>query len=76
MTTIPQIEATIETLPAQDFFTLLGWMADRHLAVLSSAEFEAPELEAAMLAALDSPRHSVDDAFFDGIRAAARQAPR
>jgi hypothetical protein len=76
MATIPQIEASIETLPAQDFFALLGWMTDRHLTVLASAEFEAPELEEAMLAALDSPRHPLNDEFFEGIRAAGRQPPR
>ena len=76
MSTIAQIEASIETLPAQDFLTLLGWMEERHLKVLTSAEFEVPELEAAMLKALDGPRHPVNDALFDGIRAAARQSPR
>ena len=76
MSTIAQIEASIETLPEQDFFALLGWMADQHLKVLSSAEFESPELEAAMLQALDSPRHPVNDELFAGIRTAARQTPR
>lgn len=33
-----------------------------------SVDFEAPELEEAMLAALDSRRHSVNDELFDQIR--------
>ncbi len=76
MSTITQIEASIETLPKQDFFVLLGWMADQHLTVLSSAEFELPELEKAMLQALNSPRHPVNDEFIASIRTGARQTPR
>ena len=76
MSTIAQIEASIETLPTQDFFALLGWMADQHLKVLSSAEFESPELEEAMLRAIESPRHPVNDELFTDIRTAARQPPR
>ena len=74
MPSIAQIEESIETLPAADFFSLLGWMAERHLAVLASGEFEAPELEAELLRSLDSPRHAVDEAFFDSIRAEAAKA--
>lgn len=74
MPSIAQIEESIETLPAAEFFSLLGWMAERHLAVLASGEFEAPELEAELLKSLDSPRHVVDDAFFDSIRAEAAKA--
>ena len=74
MPSIAQIEESIETLPVADFFLLLGWMAERHLAVLASSEFEAPELEAELLKSLDSPRHAVDDTLFDGIRAEAVKA--
>ena len=74
MPSIAQIEESIETLPAAEFFSLLGWMAERHLAVLASGEFEAPELEAELLRSLDSPRHAVNDALFDGIRAEAARA--
>ena len=76
MSTIAQIEASIETLPKQDFLNLLGWMADQHLRVLSSADFEAPELEQALLKSIDSPRHPVNDELFAGIRTAARQTLR
>ena len=74
MPSIAQIEESIETLPAAEFFSLLGWMAERHLAVLASGEFEAPELEAELLKSLDSPRHAVDGVFFDGIRTEAARA--
>ena len=76
MPAIPQIEASIETLPAQDFFTLLGWMAERHLKVLGSPEYEAAELEEAMDAALDSPRHPLNDEFFAGLRSTVQQSPQ
>lgn len=68
MPSVAQIEESIQTLPASEFFSLLGWMAERHLAVLASGEFEAPELEAELLKSLDSPRHVVNEAFFDGIQ--------
>lgn len=74
MSTITQIEESIETLPASEFFTLLGWMTDQHLKVLTSDGFEAPELEASLLQSIDSPRHPVNDALFDDIRALANQA--
>ena len=74
MPSVAQIEETIKTLPAAEFFSLLGWMAERHLTVLASGEFEAPELEAELLKSLDSPRHAVDESLFDGIRAAAAKA--
>ena len=74
MPSVAQIEESIETLPAAEFFSLLGWMAERHLTVLASGEFEAPELEAELLKSLDSPRHAVDESFFDGIRAGAAKA--
>lgn len=74
MPSIAQIEESIETLPAADFFSLLGWMAERHLAVLASGEFEAPELEAELLKSLDSPRHAVDATFFDSVRATSKSA--
>jgi hypothetical protein len=75
MSGISQIEAAIQSLPADDFFTLLGWMSDRHLEVLSNGEFESPELEAALLKSLDGPRHPVDDTLFADIRNRAR-APK
>ena len=76
MSAVAQIEASIQSLPAHEFFTLLGWMAERHLAVLSSGEFESAELEAALLKSIDSPRHPVTDSLFDGIRAQARETTR
>ena len=74
MPSVAQIEKSIETLPAAELFSLLGWMAERHLAVLASGEFEAPELEAELLKSLDSPRHAVDESFFDAIRTSAAKA--
>jgi hypothetical protein len=74
MPTVAQIEAFIQTLPTGEFFALLGWMSERHLEVLSSGDFEAPELEAALLKAIDSPRHLVNDALFEDIRALSAQA--
>jgi|694.fasta_scaffold87980_6 hypothetical protein len=74
MSTIAQIEASIQTLPAGDFFALLGWMAERHIEVLSAGDFEPPELESALLKAIDSPRHLMDDALFNEIRVMSAQA--
>jgi len=74
MSAIAQIESSIQTLPQQDFFTLLGWMTERHLQVLSSATFESPELEEALLQSIDSPRHPVNDELFEGIRARRLEA--
>ena len=74
MSTVAQIESSIQRLPADDFFTLLGWMTERHLEVLTSGDFEAPELEASMLSAIDSPRHTLNDNFLDGVRALSAKA--
>jgi hypothetical protein len=74
--TVTQIEESIQTLPAKDFFDLLGWMTERHLEVLASDEFEAPELEAELLKALESPRHVINDNLFDEIRAIAANASK
>jgi len=69
MNTVAQLEASIQRLPAGDFFTLLDWMAERHLEVLATGDFEAPELETALLAAIDSPRHKLNDPLLEGVRA-------
>lgn len=69
MNTVAQLEASIQRLPAEDFFTLLDWMAERHLEVLATGDYEAPELETALLAAIDSPRHTLNAPFLDGVRA-------
>ena len=69
MPTVAQIETSIQNLPTGELFALLGWMSERHSEVLSSGDFEAPELEAALLKAIDSPRHLVNDALFEDIRA-------
>ncbi|MBX7207471.1 MAG: hypothetical protein K1X78_04095 [Verrucomicrobiaceae bacterium] len=74
MSAIDDIESSIQTLPQQDFFTLVGWMTERHLQVLSSAEFETPELEDALLPSLDSPRHPVNNELFESIRARRLEA--
>ena len=76
MSGVSQIEESIQALPPQDFFNLLGWMAERHLEVLSAGEYEAQELETALLKALDGPRHLVDDALFAEIRHQADEAKR
>lgn len=76
MPAISEIEASIEALPTREFFTLLGWIAERHLEILAADAFESPELEAAMLKSLDSPRLIVDEALLADIRARAAQAKR
>lgn len=48
-------------------------MAAQHLKVLSSEEYESPELEKTMLAALESPRIAVNDELFTSIREAAQK---
>ena len=74
MRSVAQIKESIQSLPAAEFFSLLDWMTERHLAAFASGEFEVPELEAELLKSLDSPRHAVDESLFDGIRAAAAKA--
>jgi len=68
MTTVAEIKDSIRALPASDFHQLLDWMNERQWEVLGEDGYESPELEAAMLKALDGPRHPVDEAFFEGIR--------
>ncbi len=68
MTTIAEIEDSIRALPASGFRELSDWMNERQLEVLEEDGYESPELEAAMLKALDSPRHPLDEAFLDSIR--------
>ncbi len=68
MTTIAEIEDSIRALPASSFCELLDWMERRHDEVLQEQGYEPPELEAAMLKALDSPRYPLDEAFLDSIR--------
>ena len=71
MSVLQEIEASIQTLPAQDFFALADWMTEQHLKVLIGTDFEDPELEAALLKSLDGPRREVNDALFADIRARA-----
>jgi hypothetical protein len=71
MTAVDQIESSIEDLPAQDFFELIGWMAQKHLERLSSNAFESQELEAALLKCVDQPRLSLNDKLLAEIRASA-----
>lgn len=71
MERITEIEQSIAPLPPGEFFSLLGWMAERHLAVLASDEFESAELESELLKSVDSPRYPVDDELFEQIRAMA-----
>lgn len=42
MDALEQIEASIQTLPAQDFFALAGWMTEKYLQVLTETDFEPP----------------------------------
>lgn len=68
MTTIAQMEDSIRALPASGFYELLDWMNERQAEVLEEDGYESPELEAAMLKALDGPWHVWDDALKDRIR--------
>ncbi|MDI1311257.1 hypothetical protein [Prosthecobacter sp.] len=68
MTTVAQIEDSIRALPASSFCELLDWMERRHDEVLQEQGYEPPELEAAMLKALDSPRQPINEALYEGIR--------
>ena len=76
MTTIAQIEDSIRTLPASDFYQLLDWMNERQLELPQEDGYESPELEAALLKALDSPRQPIDEAFYEGIRQRWRDKKR
>ena len=70
--TLTEIESSIQTLPVGEFLDLAAWMADRHLKVLATQEFESTELEEALLLSIDSPRHPVNDGLFDQVRARAQ----
>ena len=72
MVSVAQIEDSIQTLPAQESSSLVGWIPDRHLEIPSADEFETEALEAELLKSLNSPRRLVNDALFDDIRAAAQ----
>ena len=76
MTTIAEIEDSIRTLPASDFYQLLDWMNERQLELPQEDGYESPELEAAMLKALDSPRQPIDEAFYESIRQRWRDKKR
>ena len=71
MSVIEEIEDSIQTLPAGEFFSLLEWMTERHLEMLSAGGFESPELEAEILKSMDGPRYVVDSKFLDEIRGEA-----
>ena len=78
MSTLAQIETSIETLPAQDFLALASWMTNRrmtnrHLRMVATDEFESAALEAELLAAIDSPRHPANADFFASVRSLAAQ---
>ncbi len=68
MTTVAEIEDAISALPADSFMELLGWMEHRHDEALEADGFESPELEAAMLKALDSPLQPINEELYEGIR--------
>ena len=72
MTAVDQIESSIEGLPAQDFFALSAWMAQKHLERLSTNTFESEELESALLKCLDQPRLPLDEKLLSDVRASAR----
>ena len=68
MSTVAKLEASIQNLPAEEFFELAEWMTHRHLEILKDDGFESPELEAAMLKGLEGPRYKVEPALYDRIR--------
>ena len=70
MTTVTQIEDSIRALPLPSFLELLHWMESRHDEVLCQKHdgYESPELEAAMLKALDGPRQPITEELYEGIR--------
>lgn len=68
MTTIAEIEDSIRALPASGFMELMDWMEHRHVEVLCEQGREPPELEAAMVKALDGPWHVWNDDLKDRIR--------
>jgi len=76
MTTVAQIEDAIAALPADSFMELLGWMERRQVEVLGEDGYESPELEAAMLKALDSPRQPINEELYEGIRQRWRDKKR
>lgn len=76
MTTVAQIEDAIAALPADSFMELFNWMNERHDEALGEDGYESPELEAAMLKALDSPRLPINEELYEGIRQRWRDKKR
>ncbi len=74
MANVVEIEESIQTLQDDQFFSLMGWMTERHLEILSSGGFETQELEMELLKSLNSPRHPIGQELFDSVRAMARTA--
>ena len=68
MTNIAQIEDSIRALPAASFVELMDWMERRHVEVLREQGREPPELEAAMIKALEGPWHVWNDDLKNSIR--------
>ncbi|WP_395738951.1 hypothetical protein [Prosthecobacter sp.] len=68
MMTVAQIQDAIRALPPDNFMEFFDWMNRRYDEVIEEGGYESPELEAAMLAALDSPSYPLDDALLDSIR--------
>ena len=75
MSTVAELEASIQSLPAGDFLKLMEWMTDRHLHVVTSDTLASAELEAEILRGLDGPQHEVTASLFDDIRAGWNTSP-
>ena len=74
MSTVTQLEESIEHLPPGEFLDLMEWMTNYHLQRLAGEGFESAELEYAILEGLKGPRYEVDAGFFDRIRAGWNQS--
>jgi len=76
MQSVAQLEASIQLLPTQEFLALAEWISEQHVKRLRCDGFEAPELEAEMLRALEGPRHPVDERLFDELRQGWQRSPK
>jgi hypothetical protein len=68
MTTVAQIEDSIQALSAKDFFQLLEWMCEKHVDDLAAGHFDSLELEAEILKGLEGPRYPVGNILYGDLR--------
>ena len=68
MSGVLEIESAISRLASADYEKLMLWWSEHHLGTVKQ-KGESPELESALLKGLAGESRSLNDAWFDEIRA-------